>query len=359
MSYGNYPNLENVKKILVIKMRHLGDVLLASPLFASLKNELPHAQIDALIYKDTYPMLEASPHIDGYLLHERKRSSFFKKIIRDWRLYRTIRKNKYDLVINLTEGDRGALAAIASKASIRVGFESNGKGFKGKRRAFTHLVKNCSTPRHTVEKDLDTLRKIGIFPKPEERKLVFKVPEEAFLKVKTYLKENAIEEKRLIIIHPASRWRFKCLPTSLVAKLICELHRLGHPLAITSGTEKYEMDMVDEILLQTPGVPVHNFSGKLSLKELGALMQLSRALISVDTVAPHIACSLDVPLVVLFGPSSEQCWGPWMNPRAEVVTKKLSCRPCHLDGCGGSKMSDCLYTLDVNQILSSLNRLMI
>jgi len=358
MSYGNYPDLKNVKKILVVKMRHLGDVLLASPVFSCLKTEFKDATIDALIYKDTYPMLQGHLGISNYLLHERKKCSFFKKILRDFKLYRTIRKNKYDLVINLTEGDRGALAAIASKAPIRVGFESGKKGFVGKRKAFTHVVKNCPTPRHSVEKDLDALRKIGIFPEEAARSLSFVVPDDDLRRVSALLNEKGVQEKQLIVIHPTSRWRFKCWPASHVSRLIIELHKLGYPVAITSGKEAYELNMVNEILQRTKEVPVYNFAGKFSLKEFGALLQLSKALISVDTVAPHIACSLKTPLVVLFGPSSVLHWGPWMHPKSLVVSKKLSCQPCHLDGCGGSKMSDCLYTLEVKPVLDALKNLL-
>ncbi|HZP93909.1 MAG TPA: hypothetical protein VFB20_13640 [Burkholderiales bacterium] len=58
----------------------------------------------------------------------------------------------------------------------------------------------------------------------------------------------------------------------------------------------------------------------------------------------------------LFGPSSEQEWGPWGNPRAEVLTQPYSCHPCGLDGCGGSKVSDCLTMLPVERVLASIDK---
>lgn len=68
----------------------------------------------------------------------------------------------------------------------------------------------------------------------------------------------------------------------------------------------------------------------------------------------HIASALKKPTVVLFGPSSEQEWGPRDNPRAEVLRQPYSCRPCGLDGCGGSKVSDCLVMLPVELALASI-----
>lgn len=125
MTYGNYPDLSLVKRALIIKMRHHGDVLLTTPLFTNLKKAIPDATIDAFIYKDTLPMLEGHPAISEYLLYDKewKKLSLFGKIKKEITLLKAIRSGGYDLVINLTEGDRGAIAARLSRAKVRVGFD--------------------------------------------------------------------------------------------------------------------------------------------------------------------------------------------------------------------------------------------
>jgi heptosyltransferase-3 len=336
MSYGNYPDLSEVKKILVVKMRHHGDVLLTSPVFSNLKKRLPNASITACIYKETLPMLDGHPAIDDFMLYERKS---------DFAFFREIRRRKYDMVINLTEGDRGAIAALVSGAKIRVGFDPEGKGFLGKRKSYTHIVKNCKTPRHTVERQLDALRCIGIFPAPEERDLTFHIPPEI----------GPMIEGDYIVIHPVSRWRFKCWPVAHVARLIGELQNDGHKVVLTASPDRHEMAMAEEIMSLVPNVI--NMAGKTSLKQLGALIHYSQCLICVDTVALHMASALKAPVVVLFGPTSEKNWGPWMHPSARVVTQDLPCRPCFMDGCGGSKMSDCLYTLPVQRVREAVEQI--
>ena len=102
---------------------------------------------------------------------------------------------------------------------------------------------------------------------------------------------------------------------------------------------------------------VTDFSGKTSLKELGAMIEMSRALISVDSVPIHLASALEKPTVALFGPTSEETWGPWRNPSSRVVVQDLSCRPCYRPGCGGSGKSDCLETLGAEQIIKALEDL--
>ncbi|MFS8564555.1 MAG: glycosyltransferase family 9 protein [Rhabdochlamydiaceae bacterium] len=141
-TYGNYPDLTSVKKILVIKLRHHGDVLLSSPVFTNLKKSLPEAQVDAFIYKDTLPMLEGHEAISDFFLYDRawKKLSFFGKLKEELALFRKIRKNNYDLVINLTEGDRGALAALFSGAKLRVGIDPEKEWIFRKK---THLHSSC------------------------------------------------------------------------------------------------------------------------------------------------------------------------------------------------------------------------
>jgi len=343
MTYGNYPDLKKVKRVLVVKMRHHGDVLLTSPVFSNLQRVLPDAGIDAFIYKDTLPMLEGHPAVSSFLLYDRawKKLSLFKKLAKEWSLFRTIRKNRYDLVINLTEGDRGALAALFSRAPVRVGFDPEGKGLFGKKRLYTHVVKHCRNPRHTVEKQLDALRCIGIFPAPEERDLTLRVS------------DTALVSGPYVVVHPVSRWRFKCWPVGHVADMIRQLSDKGVQIVLTASPDPQEMAMCADIISRCPGVPLISLAGKISLKELSSLIAKAQGLITVDSVPLHIASAVKTPVVVLFGPTSEKNWGPWMHPKARTVVQNFSCRPCFQDGCGGSKMSDCLHTLPVQRVLDA------
>jgi heptosyltransferase III len=357
MTYGNYPDLSKVKRSLVIKMRHHGDVLLTSPLFSNLKKTIPGAQIDAFIYKDTLPMLQGHPAIADYLLYDRewKKLSPFKKFAKESALLYKIRSRGYDLVINLTEGDRGAIAALVSGSPYRVGFDPKKSGLLGKRKIYTHVVNDCPHPRHSVERGLDVLRRIGIFPDSEERDLFLHVPEDAKKKMADLLEKEEIRLGNYILIHPVSRWRFKCLATKQIAQLITTLHDKGMRLVLSAGPDLQEIAMVEEILALTPDIPVLNCAGKVTLKELSALIQNAKALVCVDSVPLHIASALKTPVVAMFGPTSEQNWGPWMHPKARVVAQKFSCRPCYQDGCGGSKMSDCLFSMPIQSILSAID----
>ena len=109
-------------------------------------------------------------------------------------------------------------------------------------------------------------------------------------------------------------------------------------------------------LTQRLSRPVTDLSGRLDLKQLGAWIGAARAFIGVDSVPMHLAAAQGVPSVALFGPSGDVEWGPWQVAH-RVVTTPFSCRPCGQDGCGGSKVSDCLMAIEARDVLSALDEL--
>jgi heptosyltransferase-3 len=357
--YGEYPDLSAVRRALVVKLRHHGDVLLATATFAALKRALPRAEIDAYIYRDTLPMLEGHPAITGFHLYDAKWKALpaIARMRRELDQLRSIRTAGYDLAINLTEGDRGAIAARASGAAVRVGWDPAGQGLKYKDKLYTHVTRRPKTVRHVVEQNLDCLRRIGIFPPPEERTLHFHVPPAARAAVEARLAAEGTRPRDFVLVHPTSRWLFKCWPAEQVARLIEALHASGRRVVLSAAPDEREMAMV-AALRNLCSAPLHDLAGRLDLKEFGALVEAASAVVCVDSLPLHLASALQRPCVALFGPSSELAWGPWRNPRALVVAREYSCRPCGLDGCGGSKVSDCLVTLPVAPVEAALRKVL-
>src|SRR5512135_1714004 len=103
-------DLSGLRRVLVIKLRHHGDVLLASPVFTVLKNHAPHLEIDALVYKDTAEMLTLHPAISQVHVVDRqwKKAGAWQQAKAEWALLSALRGRRYDLVIHLTEHNRGA-----------------------------------------------------------------------------------------------------------------------------------------------------------------------------------------------------------------------------------------------------------
>ncbi len=352
MSYHKYIDKSKVKKILVIKLRHFGDVLLSTPVLHVLKKSIPDAEIDAFVYKESFDILKNNLNVSKIFTYDRgiKKLGLFKRLRRELKILLNIKKQKYDLVINLTEGDRGAIIAFFSKALYKVGFDPGREGFFKKDKIYTHLVKNAHRPRHAVEKNLDVLRRIGIFAENIDKKLEFNISKEVNETVKKILKDNDLVEGGYILIHPTSRWRFKIWDK--FDQLIDALIQKNQKIVIVSGKDGFEIDMVNKIIKDKP---IINLAGKISIEELAKLIDFSRLLICNDSLAFHIASVLKANSLAFFGPTCDITWGAWQNPNGKVLKSNHSCRPCFLDGCGGSKKSECLTDISIESILQKIN----
>jgi len=359
-------DLNTVHRALVIKLRHHGDVLLTSPVFQVLKNHAPHIEADALVYHDTREMLTGHPAISHVFTIDRewKRMNPVSQAGHEFGLFRQLKARKYDLVIHLTEHPRGAWLTRLLKPKYSVAQRAQGinEGRDSRlwKKSFTHTFPSPrATFRHTVESNLDSLRRLGIYPQAAEKKLVLVPGEEAEKKVESLMALHNISAKRFIHMHPTSRWFFKTWPAEKFAQLILEIGKAGERVVLTAAPTSDEREMVAAIkkLLKAPVV---DLTGSLTLKELAALTARARAFVGVDSAPMHMAAAMQTPTVVLFGPSGEQHWGPWEVKHRIVVSQdpRHTCRPCGNDGCGGSKVSECLVELPVSQVQAALNDLL-
>jgi heptosyltransferase-3 len=347
-----------VRRVLVTKLRHHGDVLLSSPVFSVLKAHAPHVEIDALVYADTAPMLRNHPAIAQLHTIDRdwKRQGPIAQTRSEWRLLSTLRSRRFDLLVHLTEHPRGAWLRKMLRAGFGVAPKRQDAG-RLWNRAFTHYyAMPRGTRRHTVELNLDALRRIGVQPNPDAMRLVLIPGEAAEAKIDALLRERALVRASFIQIHPGSRWKFKCWPAPRVAELIDRLVGEGERIVLTGAPDPAEQTMLREIISRS-GSSVVDLGGQLSLLELASLTARAKAFVGVDSAPMHIAAAMGTPAVALFGPSGDVEWGPWRVAHRIVASDVHPCRPCGNDGCGGSKISDCLTTLPVDRVHLALREL--
>ena len=343
--------LEDCARALVVKMRHHGDVLLAAPVLSVLKAANPRLEVDALVYEDTAPMLEGHPALSRLFTVGRawRDQAFPARMAPEWRLLSALRERRYDLLVHLTEHPRGAWLAriLRPRYSVAPIIPRRGAFWRG---SFTHYYPVVGGGRrHQVEINLDALRRIGLQPKPEERRVAFVPGAAAEAKMRAL-----VPEEGFIHMHPGSRWRFKCWPAGQNARLIDRLAAEGHRIVITGAPD--EVDFIGEILARTQAKPL-NLAGKLTIKELGALIARARLFVGVDSMPMHVAAALGTPTVALFGPSGDREWGPWAVAH-RVIASERSCRPCGLAGCGDGGVSDCLVGLDVEPVYAAARELL-
>ncbi len=347
-------DLNTLQRALVIKLRHHGDVLLTSPLCSVLKNHAPHVQIDALVYRDTQDMLTLHPALENIFTIDRdwKNLNSIQRLGAEVNLLKTLKKRNYDLVIHLTEHPRGAWLTRLLAPRYSVAGEYLQRRGSLWRNSYSHLYRQVTTSRHIVEQHLDALRRLGIYPNPEERRLILISGPEAEHYINRELGQHGLRDKQFIHLHPTSRWLFKAWREDAYADLINALHEAGEQVLVTAAPDEKEMVIVRRILARLIR-PAINLAGQLSLKQLTALTARAKCFVGMDSVPMHIAAAVQTPVVALFGPSDERVWGPW-QVRHKIITADYSCRPCGLDGCGGGKVSECLTNIPVGDVLDAI-----
>jgi heptosyltransferase-3 len=344
-------NLENVRRILLIRLRNIGDVLLMVPAVRAFREAFPQAHIAALVNGGTEEMLTGNPLLNEILVFDRrwKDLPLGQRLIREGDFLRRVRRRRFDLTVNFTEGDRGAFLCWLSGAKYKVGPDQKDKGNWWKKRIFNHLVPNPGGRFHMVEQMLAFPRSLGLSVRNKQVEILYSSADRE--RMEQLLAEEGVRPgDRLVHIHPTSRWLFKCWRDEGMARVIDELEKSGKVrIVLTSGKEEKELQKILRIIASCRTKPI-NLAGRTTLKQLAALSRRCQLFIGVDTAPMHIAAAVGTPVIALFGPSGEFNWGPWGNGHV-VIKKDWDCRPCGRDGCQGTKRSRCLEEITEEEVL--------
>lgn len=365
-------DFRDVRNILVIKLRHIGDVLLTVPAIRALKETFPGSSVTALVNSGTEDMLTGNPVVDEVVPFDRsvKKLSLLQRSRREVEFVRALRKKRFDMSVDLTGGDRPALLGFFSGARYRLGFKPSA-GFAGKKFLYTHMAERPEGLAHMVILNLCVVRAFGIDTRDLAVDIYSPTEDEAYID-RVLGQEGFGETTPFVHIHPTSRWFFKCWTDEGMADIIDRLESYGLRVVLTSGPDAREIEKVRSIISLARSRPV-DLSGRLGLKSLAALSRRAAFFFGVDTAPMHIAAAAGTRVVGLFGPSGGYDWGPWDNiaareldedtltpyperngtqafGRNRVIQLPWDCVPCGRDGCEGSKKSECLEKLGPDEV---------
>lgn len=376
-----------LKKILVIKLRHIGDVLLTTPVFRALKENFPDSCVAALVNKGTEAVLDRNPHIDEIITFEStiKKLKGLRRYLEETKFLKNIRNKTFDTTIDLTGGDRAAIISYLSGAKERIGIKS--KGFIGKTLLYSETF-DIDRSKHAVIQNLEVLERIGL--KINKPKIDLHVSEEEKREARSLilnsesktqnLEKSNSSNKKIVHIHPVSRWLFKCWRDEYMAAVINWFMDNDFSVILTSDSIDREISKINSILSLLPSELSNiskkssphliNLAGKLTLRQLIAVSSISDIFFGIDTAPMHIAAALGKPTIALFGPSGAFNWGPWDNETEQrhyskingiqrfgkniVIQRDWDCIPCGKDGCKGSKISNCLFDITPDEVIDIL-----
>ena len=344
---------------LFLKTKHLGDSVILTSAIAALPQDFV---VDVLCFKESAPIFEMNSRVRHVLVVPRHLAGF-ARWREYWRLLTIMRNQQYDVLAQFSDDWRGALLARILNAKISVARQSK-KRPQFWSNSFQHIAKLTPTPRPAPEQDVDLLRKIGLYEKSYAPAYQLIVAETDRQFVENWLKTEALDSlvtahKKLIVIHAAARWKFKGLPHATWAALIDNLHNRGYAVILSGGASDLAFNQALIGLCQTTPTLTQGFD----LGKTAALLQHADLLVSIDSMAVHMASALQTPVVALFGPTDEKVWASWQAPHRVVTlgandSPSFACRPCGLDGCAGSKVSQCLVAITPAQILIAIDDLL-
>jgi lipopolysaccharide heptosyltransferase III len=328
--------------ILVIKLRYLGDVLLATPTLHALKSAFPAASLSVLVNRGTEDILRANPHVDEIIPLDR--GSLFQQCRFVWE----IRCRHFDTVVDLTDGDRAALLTWNSGAPVRIGFNAEQR-WTG--RCYTTVV-SVEAGAHRVERDLAALAPLGVAAR-ERVPRIWLMPEDD-AKVEQLVGEMGIpRDRRWVVIQPGARYWFKAWPVERFAELADRLtDTLGCQVLV--GGNPQEEALTQSVVALAKSRPL-SIAGRSDIRILAALLTRSALFVGNDTGAMHIAAAVGTPVVGLFGPSNPAEWGPRGGP-AETIYKGLDCRICFHPTCRRGE-ENCMKLIGVQEVFEAAARL--
>jgi heptosyltransferase-3 len=335
------------KRILVIKLKQPGDVLVSTPVIAALKSAWPDCHLTYLVPKGTEDMVSGHPGLDGLMVVDRRGATWGES----WRFIRDLRRQHFDLVLELSGGDRGAICAFLTGAKERLGFAHPRQPFWQRHGAFTRLLPRPPVKMHLVDQNLEAVRALGI--EPVNPRLQFFGDAAVEQKVRDLVASLGLSEGHFVVMHPGAGWGFKCWTPGGYARVIEFFQdQWGLPTVLTGTRAAHEQELLAAVLKECRAAPV-DLAGRLSLKELGALISKARLFFGADSAPMHLAAAVNTPAVALFGPSGVYNWGPWGEGHL-VIQKDWECVPCGRDGCEGSKVSRCLMEIHPDEVVERM-----
>jgi lipopolysaccharide heptosyltransferase II len=343
---GNEIDWSNVRRVLLVRLRSIGDTVLSTPSLIALRRFLPDAQIDILLEDWVAPVLEGFEAVDNVLIVKKDdlKSSLQMAL--------KIRQNRYDVAYNLHGGTTGTFFVRASGAKYRIGYENYRYNFLYNRRQPSPAIFWQRDKVHSAEQQLALLGFTGV-PVSDQPKSQLAVIEAARISIENKLKSKLQNsQSKIALVHPTTAFETKQWATENFAQIAEYLHERGiATIAVGAPNEKSVLDN----LKNKARVPVQTFTD-LSLPEITALASRASLFIGNDSGIAHTAAAVGTPTVVIFGSSNINHWRPWTDAPNEIVYEEMPCQPCAGFVCKEFDEPQCIRRVTVEMVTNAIEK---
>jgi len=350
-------------RILLVRLRPIGDVVFTTPLISALRRQHPDARLTYLVEAPAAPVLRENPDIDDLRILPKSRG--LSRVAEDLSIAARLHADRFDLAIDLHGGPRSAWLTWASRARTRIGYSIKGRAWM-----YTHVVSRPKelTARHSVLNQWDLLVPLDVpFGNPTDDPVRMTASPASETRIDQHLTALGISpEHRLIVIHVSASNRFKRWPEASFVSVVVELVRADEARRVLLTSGPSDIAAARRVAAQARGQlgPMANAvvdlgpDDTLDLADLRALIARSAAYIGGDSGPLHIAATTTVPIVGLLGPTLEGRSRPWRDPRwfTEMLDAgDLPCRPCRERTCEPGDFR-CLTRIGPERVVAAAER---
>jgi predicted lipopolysaccharide heptosyltransferase III len=325
-----------MQRILIIKLRYIGDVLLATPTIRSIKAACPDVRITMMVNRGTEDVLFGNQDLDEVIVLDKG------SLLAQGQFIAGLRRRGFDTVIDLTDGDRSAFLSWISGAPVRIGFNDEQR-WRG--RYYTQIVPSVPGARHRIERDLEVLKPLGIQAGSKDPQLWLTPVEEK--RADELLDQLGVRQSQSkVILQPGARYWFKAWPADRYAELADRLTSQYGCQVLIGGSDQ-DIDLAQQIQQMAKHSPII-MAGRTTIKQFAAIARKSALFVGSDSGAMHIASAVGTPVVALFGPSNPHEWGP-RGGSVEVLYKEIDCRSCFHPTCERGEQN-CMRLISIDEV---------
>lgn len=335
----------SVKRVLVVRLRSIGDTVLATPSLIALRRFLPNAKIDILLEDWVAPVLDGFDAVDEVLIAGTTTAMRIATA-------RELRRRNYDVAFNMHGGTTATFLTFASGANHRVGYSSYRYSF-----LYDHRLKSSSDfwkreKTHSAEQQLALLGCVGIPVDDRPRSRLAVTPNSVRSMAAKLDRLNFDPNQNYAVIHPVAAFDSKRWPLENFAEAACFLNENGFRcIAIGSHDDERDLgglrDLCDFPLLAT---------GDLNLPETTALLSKAELFVGNDSGIAHMAAAVNTPSVVIYGSSNRDHWYPWTDARNQIVFEEFTCQPCAGYRCEVYDEPRCIQAVTTRDVIAAIGR---
>jgi len=339
-------NIPPKAKIILIKLRSIGDVVYNTAVYSPLKKYFPDTHLTVLVERPSYDLVSHHPDVDEVLCFEK--GSVWKQI----KFYSRLMLAKYDVAIDMHEGTRGAVMCYLTRAPIRI-------GNKPAKRSFLYNTKidfSDLKPKFPIDFQVALIKKIGV-PFDSISPAIY-ISNFAKIRAKALLSQIGIkEEDKYCVIHPGTKKIYDQWQYEKFARLVEVIpKKYNLKVVLTCGPD--EQSQVENVIKLLKNRQMKYI--QTGLQELGAVTQGAQFAICHNGGYMHFASALDTLVIALFGVVCPDVWKP-LGQRDQVIYKNLECSPCY-DHTRKSECyegdAECKRIIEIEDILEAIEKIL-